>query len=213
MEFQSFLQDSLLQIISGYLFMSVFNFVSLRQNTSNTEYLLISSYTSGFIITEIFKLIPLQLENYFISVLICIFSIVLGYILGQIYISGALGRILIALKIRQSLQTNTWADIMDKDKPMKMKIYLKDGSNYYGYVDYISSDKDPLIALAAYEKYNQNNELIDDKLRENALILIHTSDMQYAEVFYHKDSQKIHRIRCFTTVVEKSRKKKNMPNN
>ena len=61
-----------------------------------------------------------------------------------------------------------------------------------------------MIALAAYKINNQEYNLDDNKI-----ILVNTSDLKYAEIIYHPDSNKTERIYAFNQVVRNGLNKKN----
>lgn len=198
------MQDSILQIVCGYLFICVFNFTSLRRNTKNIQHLLLSSFTIGFIIVKLIKLIPININDFINSIGICVTSIICAYISGLLLTNNKLEWILDKLKIRQSVHPNTWAELMDTKKQMKMKLVLKDGTTYYGYVYHIGEETPAMIALAAYKINNQEYNLDDNKI-----ILVNTSDLKYAEIIYHPDSNKTERIYAFNQVVRNGLNKKN----
>ena len=190
------MQDSVLQVVCGYLFLSVFNFVSLKRNTKNIQHLLLSSFAIGFIIVKLMKLIPININSYIDSIGICVTSIICAYVSGLLLTSNKIEGILDKLKIRQSVHPNTWAELMDTQKQMKVKLVLKDNTTYYGYVYHIGEENPAMIALAAY-RINEQEYNLDD----NKIILVSTSDLEYAEIIYHPDSEKTKRIYIFNQVV------------
>ena len=142
------------------------------------------------------KLVPINISYIVDSVGVCAISIILAYILGLLLTSNKIEWILDKLKICQSVHPNTWAELMDTQKQMKMRLVLKDGTTYYGYVYHIGEETPTLIALAAYKI---NDE--DYNLEDNKIILVNTDNLQHAEIIYHPKSDKVQRITAFNQVV------------
>lgn len=198
MDIISLIQNCIFQLIVGFLFISIFNFVSLKRNTKDVEHLILSSFAVGFIIVQLFNMLPFSIGKVGDSITVCLTTIIVAYCTGKIFASEMLTWLLEKLKIRQSLQSNTWAELMDTEKSMKLNLTLKDGTAYYGYVSYISEDKDPLIALAAY-KVNDG----DIVLENNKLLLINTGDLKHAEIIYNPNSKKCKKITAYVNVVRR----------
>lgn len=93
---------------------------------------------------------------------------------------------------------------MDTKKQMKMKLVLKDGTTYYGYVYHIGEETPALITFAAY-KINDS----DYNLEDNKIILVNTADLKHAEIIYHPKSDKVQRIALYNQVVRNKLQEKN----
>lgn len=200
-DFFEFVSLSSFQILIGYAFLSLFLFVSLGRNRQNFENTILTSFFVGFFIDSIFKeLSALTSKNIFNNnIFIVLSTIVLAYVLGMIFTSRHLEKILDIFRIRQSVQKNVWAELMSTDKSMKMRIKMKNGSIYYGYVHYINQTE-PFIALAAY-KINDGPYMVKN---DNKILLINITDMEYAEIIYYPGSEKTVRIKDFTSLVRNS---------
>lgn len=150
------------------------------------------------------QIIPININDFVDSIGICVTSIICAYVLGLLLTSNKIEGILDKLRIRQSVHPNTWAELMDTQKQMKVKLVLKDNTTYYGYVYHIGEENTTMIALAAY-KINNHEYNLDD----NKIILVNISDLKYAEIIYHPESNKTKRIYAFNQVVRNRLNKKN----
>ena len=208
------MQSSLFQIVYGYIIITIFNNISLRRNNTNTEHILLSSLAVGFIYDSIMRSVfdvILQYTkfdhvlNKLYPLILLIISVIVTYISARFYMSKLFDGILNMLKVRQSKNPNTWAELMDINKAMAVKIVTKSGMIFKGYIHHIG-ENDGLIALAAYDITDRNGS--KEILSDNQILIIDIKDMEYMELAYNHKSDKIERIKSYTDIVRRFKTKK-----
>lgn len=130
---------------------------------------------------NIFNLIPISIDKVLDNIIIIVWGTVLGYLFGQILNWSKTQKILDKFKIRRTLNSNIWADLMDKDYPMIMQIKIGDAV-YKGKVHLIEENTfNPKIALA---EYSFNNKIQEN----NKIIVLDISKASDIVIEYDKDS-------------------------
>lgn len=88
------------------------------------------------------------------------------------------------LKIGQTVNNNTWIELLDAENEMNAKITMDNGDIYYGYIYHIGEQESPvMISLVAYKI---NNE--EYCLENNKLLLISLSKVSNIELIYNSKS-------------------------
>ena len=164
--------------------MSIFNFTLLKKNTTNTTNLLLASYAVGYVYVKIANLIPININIIFDNICICVLAVVVAFIIAKVYQGKYIQKLCEFLKIGQTVNNNTWVELLDAKNEMNAKITLDNGEICYGYIYHIGEDESPvMISLAAYK--------IDDRdycLENNKLLLISISKVAKIELIYNSES-------------------------
>lgn len=195
-ELKIIMDSFLLQLICGYAFVSVFNLVLLKRTSKDITHILLSSFAIGYVIIFLTKIIPISFGTIIDSILVCIFSIIIAYVLGLIFSSNVIENILEKLHIYQSAHPNTWAELMDKTNAMRMEIKMNDGTKYFGYVHHIGEESPTLIGLVAYSI----NDVFD--IKNNEVIVLNSGEAEYIKIIYDKRSKYIERINDFAKAMK-----------
>lgn len=114
----------------------------------------------------------------------CVFSAILGFIIGKIISHRWFNLLLSKLHIGRTTNENIWDDVI---KPYTwVCVHMKDGSSYLGQYKYGEAFKsEPIIVLATYQKLNQdNNVVIDNSADINRMIMLNTKDFDKIEIIY-----------------------------
>lgn len=152
---------------------------------------LVMDLVFGFIICQICFAIPFSLGKYCDNICIIIFSIILGYFAAKLMNSERINYIFATLKIRRTVNTYLWNDLLDKDKPMKAQLIIND-IVYHGYIHLIEEcSNSPHIVLAKYSINGKKNK------DNNKIILLDSSKASEIIIEYNKDSLKLKEIDKF----------------
>lgn len=183
------LPQIIIYIATGYVFSKTFNFVALKQNTSDVEHILTSSLVIGYIYCNIAYLIPISISYEIDTICIVFSALILGYMFAMILRSKKIIDILDFLKIRDTGNLYYWDDIMDNDYPMKVRV-LFENTEYEGMLhNFESFSNTPHIVLASYIVKSLDGKIIND-FSEDATkaIILNTLNAVNVEVFYYEDS-------------------------
>ena len=204
-DLQDVLENCLLQIVCGYVFIIIFNAVCLKKNQKDIKNLLLSAFSVGFLLVKIYEIIPININKTVDTIGMCLTSIVIAYLLGRFFIGEKFDKMLETLKICQSKNVNIWANLNDFDCSFKIKIVMNDDTIYKGYVYEIGDETPVMIAIVAYEIKKGNNTIVNGVTNENnKIMIVNTNDMKYAEIGYSVNSKKIKRIKSFNDIVRKN---------
>lgn len=193
-DFIKYLPDALIYIVSGFLFIKVFNFINFKPNDNNISNILVSSVSIGFIIKSSYEFLnPKNNMDLTVSYLIlCMFSIILGYIASLIYNSKIFGNILKLFKISRTVNKDIWDDIIDKNYSTFIKIQMKTDKDiiYYGRIKLIEeNNRNPYILLWDYQTFNNSGKLIDDYSGDRShQLLLDSKEAMLIEMIYNDDS-------------------------
>lgn len=184
------LPNIILYIVSGFLFVRIFHFVALKDNSNEIDHILSSSLVIGFIIVKIMNFIPWSLSKEIDTLGIVLTSCIIGTISGKIYISGIIDKICDKLRIPSTINKYIWNDLVDKDYPIKVSVQMDDDRIYSGYVHYIEPyNNTPMISLAGYKLENQKSK------KDNAVILLNLANAKRVEIEYYSESSKVDDIK------------------
>lgn len=187
----------------GYVYLTAYYWISFKNNKDFNNFL-VKSIATSYLLTNILDLcvdkINITFSNNYCKV-IFYFSIcaILGLVVGKILSHRWFNIILDKLHIGRTTNENIWDDII---KPYTaIRVFMKDGTSYYGQYKYGEPFKsEPIIALTTYQKLNQNNDVVIDNTKNpNELIVLNTKDFEKIEVVYlNEPNEKLHiRIKNF----------------
>lgn len=181
-------------IVYGYVYLSVFYWISFKDN-DDFENLLIKSVAVSYLLTNIFDLIVNKYNIMFVDdydkvIKYFIASAILGFLVGKIISHRWFNHILYKLNIERTMNKNIWDDVI---KPFTwVRVFMEDGSSYQGQVKYIEPFKsEPIIALITWQKLDVDVDIvIDNSQNPNELILLNTKDFVKIEITYQNVNRK-----------------------
>lgn len=180
--------DILVYVVPGFIFVEIYSFVKFKDENSEhnkTEFVILKSITISYIFKSIwdFAYASFDLNNsvwycvYFVTMLCsCVAVSYVFYIIGS---SKAIGKMLIELKIRRTVNENIWVDII-KDG-LYLRVYSKDGEkSYFGYCRLCElHSREPIIVLSRYRILDRgNNILFDGSTDETCEMIINLKDFE-----------------------------------
>lgn len=191
----------MLYMVQGYIFISVYSFVRFKQNELNHlffksvvssyilktlfDWLFVKSTTVNDIIVKSVRLLNIGYESISYCVLLLIFSALLGLMLAYITQHDKFNKLLLALGINRTTNSNIWDDII---KPNSwLMIYLNSRELvYFGQFKYGEEfAKKPLIALQYYQIMDLDGNIkMDYSQNPSEIAVIDTKDIERIEVTY-----------------------------
>lgn len=176
-------------IIVGFCFIKIYSFAYIYNNTKESGMdKLMLDLVFGFVICQLCFAIPFSLGKYVDNICIIIFSIILGYFAAKIMNCRYINLLLDKLKIRRTVNTYLWNDLMDKDFPIKAKIIINNNI-YEGKIHLIEEcSNSPHIVLAQYSvngKENTNN---------NRIVVLDSSKASEITIEYNENSPMLNEI-------------------
>lgn len=179
--------DIILCLVVGYIFVKVYHFVALYQNSKNVEHLIMSSIVVGYVYYKLFQLLPSPInEN---TLLLIISAMSVSYVLAQFTRSNLVVRLCDFLKIRDTSNVYMWDDLMDNIYPMRVIVHYND-LIYDGIAHNIESySNSPHIALGSYVIKDTNGNAVKDcsNIFTNVVILSLDNALN-VEILYHEKS-------------------------
>lgn len=185
------LPEAILYIIYGFLFMQVYRFKILTSKSGGTENTLLTSLVIGFIIYKFMEAVPLTTgSTVYDMLLICIWSILGGYIFGCIYLSNGVQTFISdKLGIHKTLNTYIWDVIVSEDEPIMIRIRTSDDEYIEGFINLAEDNTDdPHLTIGnyiVYVKNGMNKELITSS-SENELMMYDLRNAKYYEFIFDK---------------------------
>lgn len=185
-------------IVVGFVFIRIFHFIALMQNSTDIKHILSSSLVIGYVYCNIAYCIPVSINYYMDHVLIIISSAIVSFYLGHFVINKKYMNFFDKIGIRNSFNNYIWDDLMDQSKPMKIIITYNNfqyEGMFYNFESYTNS---PHITLASYIVRDTNELIIknyaDDPTR---VIVLDSSAAKSVEIIYSKDSTECNMINRF----------------
>lgn len=133
---------------------------------------------------KIANMIPVNINVVFDNVCICISTVIVSFIIAKIYRSRKMQKIFEKLKIGQTVNNNTWIELLDAQHDMNAKVTMDNDDIYYGYIYHIGEQESPvMLSLVAY-KINDKEYCLED----NKLLLISLSKVRKIEIIYNSES-------------------------
>lgn len=190
-ELYDLLPNVILYLVTGFIFLKTYRFVSIVQTTTNYTHVLFESLITGFVLKSLYDLFP-SINVYVDIVGMIISSFVLGYLSAILMSTKWFEKFLLFLGIRQTKNKYIWQDIVD-DQPIYATVLdYQNKVQYNGKIVLIETYKEhPQIQLSEYT-YSINGDLIDDfSNNPEYTVLIDTSKYSDIQISYHSDSDKV----------------------
>lgn len=191
------LPDIMLYLVSGFLFVRIFNFICTKRKANDYQHIIIKSVIVGYILKYIASFIPALTNIYALNVLgFIVLCCIIAFIAARIYKSNWFYKFLRFIGVENTLNDDFWVDI-EGDKSVWAEVYCKDTEEYYyGLVCLSENFKDePKIVLKRYSIYKENsNEPIKDYNTDPAKrIVIDTSKCEVIKLTYSNNSNVVQR--------------------
>lgn len=158
------LPDIIIYLIGGYLYITIYRFVSYKKKINDVKSTLLSSLTVGFILKNV--LIKFNQNNDLIYITICVVvAYMLALLTGWLNTNVKIYKLLQGLKINRTNNINIWHDFLP---PMSKPIVLKltDTDNKTCYIgcctDVEEGEHFPFIVLSRYQKLKITGEVLMD---------------------------------------------------
>ena len=178
------LPDIMIYLIGGYLFITIYKFVSYKERINDVEHLLLSSLTVGFIIKSI--LTEFNQNSNLIYIVICgIVAYLLALLIGYLNTNDKIYNLLQALRINRTNTPNILYDFLPPiSKPIALK--LTDTDNKICYVGCCTNVEEgehhPFIVLSRYQKQKITGEvLIDCSSDTESSVILNTENFSSIE--------------------------------
>ncbi len=181
-------------LISGYLYLKVFDFVTYEKDTKNYEYIFLKSVVCGTVLYNTVGTLTNMLISPWDNIVFISSVTLLAFCASKIFDSVFFRNIFKKIKINRTFNKNIWHDIMDKEHTVWADIRSKTlKRHYYGEIVLIEDfEKYPRIVLSKYTIYDKDNEVIEDYDNDpTKRIFIDTSLYDDIRLTYHKDSKNI----------------------
>lgn len=179
--------------VYGYIYLTAYYWVSFK-SSQNFKYILFKSVAVNYILTVIYQIICGKLGIVLVytnlqTVILVVVSMVLGLCVGRFIVSHWFNGFLHLLHIGRTTNDNIWDDII---KPCTwVCVYMKDGTSYMGQYRYGEPfQREPIVALATYLKYDKYDNIVSDKSQDkNRMILLNTKDFEKIEIIYDEKQE------------------------
>jgi len=192
------LPDIILYVTTGYLFILVFNFISLRKKMEDINGIFCASLAIGFVIKAILCTLKIRFSYHVNIVGLLAFSVLLGALLGYFINSKLCKKILKKLHVNRSINENIWHDIMDIDKrTMWIRAVSKERERVIvGILVMVEEfQRFPQLLLQQYQIFDLEGNLVEDYIANaNQQILIRTEDFENIDIVYDLKSSQYEKI-------------------
>lgn len=204
------LPDILIYVVPGAIFLYIHYFICSNEDSKeNEKHFIFKSIILSFIIVNFLKLLGkptisfieqitgLQVNKTIVSfkiALILIASIILSYLLSQLYLSAFFQKLLNFLGINKSIHSKWLNDIVDLELGTGLRVYLpSERIIYCGKLrKYEEKDENYMIFLSNFSSHTYDSEEKADFTESNeSWVALNTKDISRFELFYYPNSQKI----------------------
>ncbi len=178
------LPDIIIYLIGGYLFITIYRFVSYKDRINDVEHFLLSSLTVGFIIKNV--LTKFNQNSDLVYIVICgITAYLLALLNSFLNTNDKIINVLQTLRINRTNTPNIWYDFLP---PISKAIVLKltDTDNEICYVGCCTNveegEHQPFIVLSRYRKQKITGEiLIDCSNDTESCVILNTENFSSIE--------------------------------
>lgn len=194
------LPDIILYIASGYLFIFIFCFISLRKKINDVRGIFVISLVIGFVLkTVVCAVIPIRFGFYVNTVGFLILCACLGGVVGYTVESSWFRKILTKLRISRSVHENIWHDIIDVEgNAMWIRAVSREKEQVIIGILVLAEEfqRHPLLVLQQYRVYNLEGEIVEDYIEDaNHQIIIKSEDYDTIDVVYDEESSHYKKIK------------------
>lgn len=184
----------MLYFVSGFIFITVFNFIVSNKNPNDYKNIIMKSLIVGYILTLFYHIVPsITNNNQYIDITIfLLLCVVSAYFGGRLYNGNCMRELCKKLKIRSTVNEYIWYDIEDHgDNPLWVKATIIDqGIVIIGQLVIVEEyQRNPMLVLNRYIIEDFSGNIVEDN--DDVLtkrILIDTQKCDRVELIYDKDS-------------------------
>lgn len=201
-EFINNLSEYIHIIVSGYIFVTIFNFVMYKKNMANYNHIFFKSIVYGFILKSVLYtaiiLIPIkdEFKDVFRDSLFYISSAVLSYAITVIMRSSRITKVMMKLGVYRNHNNNIWLDIFDGENPPWFDVSSSTLKKHYsGELDILEDtpedfQRKPILILRKYKSYDENENIIEDRSNDcNFKVIIDTGLYDDIKFAYPKNDE------------------------
>lgn len=183
-------------IIYGFIFVSIYNFITIKRISNENNHLIISCISISFILRCIYEylfgwfdkhgVMAIQIDSGLFYIVTIAATIVVSYISGIVVSSKFINNVLLHIGIKRTVNKNIWQDITEDNMWMFLK-FKEENYGYLGMYKYVEEKSDkPRILLNKYQliEVSTGNVKVDYSNEANRCILIDTNDVDTIELIY-----------------------------
>lgn len=183
-------------IIYGFIFVSIFNFITIKRISNENNHLIISYISISFILRCIYEylfgwldkngVMAIQINSDLFYIVTIALTIVMSYISGILFSSKFINNVLLHIGIKRTVNKNIWQDITEDNMWMFLK-FKEEDYGYLGMYKYVEEKTDkPRILLNRYQliEVSTGEAKVDYSNEANRCILIDTNDIDTIEMIY-----------------------------
>ncbi len=173
-ELLKLLPQILFYLIGGYIFVSIYRFVTCKDRINSAEDNIMASLTLGFIIKEACE--AAGQNSIVIYILLCaVIAYLLALLSCHLNSSSKIEPVLHMFKINRTSYSSIWYDFLPPNSnPIIVKLVDQEHGIYYkGLVRRVEENAhSPFIVLSNYRKYACDNTLLEDCSKNNKIRLM-----------------------------------------
>lgn len=184
----------MLYFVSGFIFISVFNFIVSNKNPRDYKNIIMKSLIVGYVLTLFYNLVLRKINNnqYITISIFLLLCVVFAYSCGRLYEGNFIRKICKKLKIRSTVNEYIWYDIEDHgDKSLWVKsTIIGQGIEITGQLVIVEEyQRMPMLVLDRYIIKDLHGNIIEDNDEDlTKRILVDTQYCDRIELIYDKES-------------------------
>lgn len=173
-DFFKLLPDIIYYIIGGYIYITIYRFVSHKEKIGDIDNLIMSSLTVGFIIKNIWIAVG-QTSNFVYIVSCAIAAFLFAHGISWLNSNEKALLFLQKLQINRTNNPNIWYDFFPSfSKPVILKLISKENDFYYigCCVRVEEGVHSPYFILSHYQKFKLDGTIVDDNINNDEISII-----------------------------------------
>lgn len=181
-------------LVSGYLYLKIYDFVSYTKEEKNYNYIFLKSVVCGTVLNTTIGSLTGYIIKPWDTIIYIVSVVVISFVLSKTMNSVLFRSILKKCNICRTFNQNIWHDLADRQHSVWVDIRSRQlERHYFGLLVLVEDfEKYPRIVLSRYTIYDKNNEIIEDYDEDpTQRIFIDTSLYDDIRLVYHKDSKNI----------------------
>lgn len=186
--------DILWILVSGYLYLKIYDFVSYTKEEKNYNYIFLKSVVCGTVLNATIGSLTGYIIEPWDTIAYIISVVIISFVLSKTMNSVLFRSILKKLNICRTFNQNIWHDLADRKHSVWVDLRSRQlERHYFGLLVLVEDfEKYPRIVLSRYTIYGKNNEIIEDYDKDpTQRIFIDTSLYDDIRLVYHNDSKNI----------------------
>lgn len=193
------LPDIIVYVATGYLFILIFSFISLRKKIGDINSIFCVSLSIGVAIKSVLCSVIKIRFSYHVNIAgLLIFSVALGGVVGYFVNSKFCRNILKKMHINRSANENIWHDIIDVDKKTMWirAVNMERDQVIVGILVMVEEfERFPQLLLQQYQVFDLEGNLIEDYTGSaNRQVLIKTDNLERIDIVYDINSSQYEKV-------------------